>query len=1014
MKNLGKILVIISILLCVLSCVNGYIMQINGNSMHISNSTGYTDNTNSNIIAYKVNDTLNFEAVSMNNVSNDIINSGYMKWDFGDGSETTYQQNGVLKNTSHKYTFPFPYPVSWCGYKKNIGYPKSITYNWLVVGDIRNTNYSFIIDTSHDKTTYDVSTNYDNNTNRSLVNITYYSDITTGNYSFSGLSVDTTPVNVIVSRNETPMGKSVKFNFSVSRDIIFCMWSFGDGSYSFERAPTHTYNNEGFYYPQVMVVDKYGRVMVGYGALHVKKAKGGYIYWIMGPDHYDGQAHTYVYNSSGDDNDNGGNSYTDPYKLTYNVNDLTKFHMSGAWGKYWKWDFGDGSETNYEVGRFNGYHRYKFPFMWPFSWVSYGAGSWWKSDTFNFIVVGDVENTRYNFLPSTSHDKTTYDYTYDAENDIVNISYYSDIISTPKLNIKIKDGYYTDIPATVDKTQINKNQIVNFDFNYAGNPIFIMWCFGDGGHSYEKNPSHKYTSKGLFYPHVFIVDENGNIALGITPPIGVGGYSSYPQLYVSPTIVNTNELVNITIVEPAKYTDKSHIIRFGDGNSRSVNPEYSPYTFNYTYSSEGVYEINMKVAGCENGKNVYVIDNHAPNAVLYVYPNPASYVQEVVFNPVNSYDPDMGRSIPRYNKYGTHIDDYIIPSTSPIAQIYGCNLTVYNSTGNIILNVSFNELKEYSHKFPVGNYTANLTVWDGMGGVNSTTVKFSVINKKPVADFSYLPNNPKIGQTVYLDASSSYDPEGNIVRYYWDFGDGSNGTGEWTSHKYSNFGIYNVTLTVWDEKNASSSITKKIVMSGVKANFTYQPKYILINNPVIFTDNSYSYPGNLIEWHWDFGDGTTSNTKNPTHAYSKEGIYFITLVVKNEYGESDKTIKIIPVHIKRKYPPVAKFTFTVVNGTNVSFDASKSYDKDGTIAQYIWDFGDGSNGTGKLISHNYSEAKTYKVVLTVVDNDGLTGTKFKFVNIQEENKSIPLPLYVNILIIITTLISIIYIMRGLK
>ena len=1013
MKKLSNILFALLTLFFTLSSVNGYIIQINGNSMHISNSSGYVDNTDSNIIAYKVNDTLNFEAVAMDNVSNDIINSGYMKWDFGDGSETTYQQNGALKNTTHKYTFPFPYPVSWCGYKENIGYPKSITYNWLVVGDVKNTEYSFTIDTSHDKTTYDVSTGYDNNTNKSLVNITYYSDITTGNYSFSGLSVDTTHVNVNISRDEISEGKSVKFNFSVSRSIIFCMWSFGDGSYSFERAPTHTYSNEGFYYPQVMVVDDYGRVMVGYGVIHVKKARGGYIYWVMGPNHYNGQAYTYVYNSSGDDNDNDGNSYADPYKITYKVDDTTRFHMRYAWGKYWKWDFGDGSETSYHVGRFDGYHDYEFPFMWPFSWVSYGIGSWWKSDTFNFIVVGDVENTRYNFIPSTSHDKTTYDYSYDTENDIVNISYYSDIINTPKLNLKIKDGYYTDIPAMVDKTQISTGQTVNFDFNYAGNPIFVMWCFGDGEHSYEKNPSHKYTSKGLFYPHVFIVDENGNIALGITPPIGVGGYWSYPQIYVSPTIVNTNQLVNITIVEPAYYTTKNHTIRFGDGTYTYIIPGYSPYTFNHSYSSEGIYEINMQVEGCENGKNVYVIDNHAPNAVLYVYPNPASYVQDVVFNPVNSYDPDKGRSIPRYNKYGHHIDNYIIPSTSPIAQIYGYNLTVYNSTGDIVLNVSFNELKEYSHNFPIGNYTANLTVWDGGGKASSTIVSFSVINKKPVADFTYSPNNPKIDQTIYFDASHSYDLEGEITRYHWDFGDGSTGAGKLISHKYNDFGIYPVTLTVWDEKNASSSITKNIIISGVRADFTYKPNYILVNSSVNFIDNSTSAPENLTEWYWDFGDGTTSTEQNPTHTYTKEGIYFVTLRVKNEFGDSDKVVKIIPVQVKGKIPPVAKFTFTV-DGTSVFFDASESYDKDGNITQYIWDFGDGTTGTGKLISHNYSESKTYKVTLTVVDDENLTGDTFRFVDISDKYKSIPLPLYVNILLVITTLMSITYIMRGFK
>jgi PKD repeat protein len=1020
MKKHANILLyifIFIILFFIPSCANGYIIQINGNSMHISNSTGYVDNTDSNIIAYKVNDTLNFEAVAVDNVSSDIINSGYMKWDFGDGSETTYQQNGVLKNTTHKYTFPFPYPVSWCGYKENIGYPKSITYNWLVVGDVKNTLYNFKVDTSHDTTSYDVVSSYDNTTNETIVNITYYSDCAPGNYSsFKGLTVDTTPVEITPNKKDIVEGDSVLFNISVNESIVFCMWSFGDGTHSFERSPTHIYDKSGFYYPQVLIVDEYGRVRVGYATIDVERARGGYVYWVMGPVNYGGQAYTYVYNLSGDSNNNQGNSYTDPYDITYKENTNTIFQASGGWGYWWKWDFGDGSETDYEYNQKMVLHKYKFPFMWPFFWMTYGyTGSWWKSDTFNFIVVGDVGNTKYNFLPSPSHDKTTYDYSYDEKNHIVNISYYSDNTNKPVYGLKLKDGYYTDIAATASPTEIDPGDYVHFNCTYVGDPLFVMWCFGDGECSYETNPVHKYTSSGLFYPHVYIVDKNGDVALGITPPIGVGGYSSFPQLYVSPSVVHTNEQLNITIVEPAHYVNATHIISLGDGNTIPKAPGYSPYTFNYSYPSEGVYEIQMDIPkySIQNGKSVYVIDNHAPNAVLYVYPTPASYIQDIIFNPVNSYDPDEGRSINIYDPYGNIIDTYTISPNSPMAQIYGYNLTVYNSTGDKVYNVSYNELKECQHQFEVGNYTANLTVWDGDGKTSSTIVHFAVINKKPVAEFSYYPTSPKINQIVYFDASSSYDPEGAISKYVWNFGDGTQGFGKYVSHKYTNFGTYHVTLTVYDEKNAHASASKDITISGIKANFTYKPTYILVNTPVNFTDTSVSYYGNITKRDWNFGDGLSSNAKTIVHSYSRAGIYFVELHVENEFGESDRIVKIIPVHAKGENPPVAKFTFTI-NGTNVSFDASDSYDMDGTIVKYIWDFGDGSNGTGKTAWHIYSDYKAYKASLTVVDNDGLTGNTFRFIDISKSNSTIPIPNYVNILIILATLISMGYIMRGLK
>ena len=58
----------------------------------------------------------------------------------------------------------------------------------------------------------------------------------------------------------------------------------------------------------------------------------------------------------------------------------------------------------------------------------------------------------------------------------------------------------------------------------------------------------------------------------------------------------------------------------------------------------------------------------------------------------------------------------------------------------------------------------------------------------------------------------------------------------------------------------------------------------------------------------------------------------------------------------------------------ITFDASQSYDLDGGIVEHEWDFGDGSTGTGKIITHSYSSAGNYTVELTVTDNDGATDT----------------------------------------
>lgn len=87
-------------------------------------------------------------------------------------------------------------------------------------------------------------------------------------------------------------------------------------------------------------------------------------------------------------------------------------------------------------------------------------------------------------------------------------------------------------------------------------------------------------------------------------------------------------------------------------------------------------------------------------------------------------------------------------------------------------------------------------------------------NRPPVASFTYSPSSPVAGQPVSFDASASYDPDGQIVSYAWDFNsDGrvdASGPGPTASYTFSTAGSYNVTLTVTDNGGLSGSTTKTV------------------------------------------------------------------------------------------------------------------------------------------------------------------------------------------------------------
>ncbi len=87
-------------------------------------------------------------------------------------------------------------------------------------------------------------------------------------------------------------------------------------------------------------------------------------------------------------------------------------------------------------------------------------------------------------------------------------------------------------------------------------------------------------------------------------------------------------------------------------------------------------------------------------------------------------------------------------------------------------------------------------------------------------------------------------------------------------------------------------------------------------------------------------------------------------------------------------PPSASFTASPITGPeplNVTFDASRSGDPDGTIASYAWDFGDGQTGAGMIVAHSYTTNGTYAAVLTVTDNLGATNSYSSQINVRVNN-----------------------------
>ncbi len=281
-----------------------------------------------------------------------------------------------------------------------------------------------------------------------------------------------------------------------------------------------------------------------------------------------------------------------------------------------------------------------------------------------------------------------------------------------------------------------------------------------------------------------------------------------------------------------------------------------------------------------------------------------------------------------------------------------------------------------------GAFTVTLTVTDNAGatGTASTTATIALGNQAPTAN----PNGPyfgTVGSQVMFDGSSSSDPDGTIVSYSWNFGDGASGTGVNPTHTYSAAGTYNVTLTVMDNAGASDSASTSATITDVpnlppvaNANGPYSGT---VGVPVTFDGTGSSDPdGSIVRYDWNFGDGTTALDGGPTpsHTYQSNGGFTVTLTVTDDAGAtaSDSTSANIGAAANQAPTADANGPYNGTVGSSVQFDGSGSSDPDGFITSYLWDFGDGSTGTGVNPSHTYNSAGTFTVTLTVSDNDELT------------------------------------------
>lgn len=292
-----------------------------------------------------------------------------------------------------------------------------------------------------------------------------------------------------------------------------------------------------------------------------------------------------------------------------------------------------------------------------------------------------------------------------------------------------------------------------------------------------------------------------------------------------------------------------------------------------------------------------------------------------------------------------------------------------------------------------GIYNVGVEVVFEKGKPIVVTKQVTISNILPQAEFEASPELQGFTPfEVRLDASISKDPDGNIVKYEWDFDDDGryDAEGVKVTHVFESAGIHRVLLQVTDNNGAKATHEKVFtVEKSEKTEVIIDAKPGLTGMApleITFDGSRSVMPRTTINaYKWSFGDGSREESgRTVKHTFKEAGSYTVALEITGVDKRRDSSVVTVTVEAKKTTPQAVISTDLVpkdglISGNvplRVAFSAKKSTDQDNNIVEYRWSFADPEviNEYGEDVIHTFDKAGEFTVTLYVIDSDDNTGT----------------------------------------
>ena len=192
-----------------------------------------------------------------------------------------------------------------------------------------------------------------------------------------------------------------------------------------------------------------------------------------------------------------------------------------------------------------------------------------------------------------------------------------------------------------------------------------------------------------------------------------------------------------------------------------------------------------------------------------------------------------------------------------------------------------------------GTESLCVRVTDSRGNaMTSATAWLTVSNRFPIASFDMTASEIADTESISFDENAS-DPDGKILSWIWNFGDGTSSAERTPEHAYSKAGTYVVTLTITDDDGAIAMAERHVAVTNTlpAADFMVSSSWSIGGQTIRFIDESVdpSPSGAIVHVAWDFGDGTfAAGGPSPDgayeHTYAFPGSYIVILYIIDDQG----------------------------------------------------------------------------------------------------------------------------------